>query len=117
MAEIDPLDPNQDNLDNLRESINLSSKLIDNAKQLYKLNKDSASELYKSFRDASKQLAKSLSSFDDNYKKFFSLGIQVKDVQKEIQKIESLRTKTLTNQILLEERVKRIREEKLLIQI
>lgn len=101
MADIQDL--GNENIDNLRESIDYSRILIDNAKVLYDLNKRNSSELFRGFRDSAKILVKNLEDLESNYKKYLGYEASHKDVLKKIEGLELTRNDLIGKRIKLEE--------------
>jgi len=94
MAEI-PGEINNTNLNDLRESIDYSRQLIDNAKILYDLNKRSSSELFRGFKESSKTLLKNLEDLKGNYKKYLGYESDHKAVLKKVEEIERTRNELI----------------------
>lgn len=104
---------NQESLDNLRESINLSRQLIDNAKALYNVNKEGASEMYKGFRDAAKLLSKSLQDTNLHYEKYLGYGADYKKILEKIVSIEKFRDNLITERMVLDKLIQQRLKEQL----
>lgn len=100
-----------DDFEKSKETLDISNTLLDNARLLYKLNKESSSELYKGFRDSSKILVESLNKVQGNYSKLLGYGVKVKEIHKEIEKIENALYKQSIRKSLLDEKVLRINKD------
>ena len=74
---------NQENTNNLRESLDYSRQLIDNAKILYNVNKENTSELYKGFRDSAKILAKSLNDMSKSFGDQKNISNSIKNLEQQ----------------------------------
>lgn len=105
------LDPN--NLDNLRESINISRQLIDNAKALYNINKDGANEMYKGFRDAAKMLSKSLQDTNLNWEKYIGYSADYKKILEKITSIEKHRDSLMNERLVLDKLIQQKLKEQI----
>lgn len=91
---------NDSNLENLRESIDLSRLLSDNARELVKLNKEGAGEIYGLYtqaKAASNALLKSLDKLSVNYARYQKFEVKSKEVKTDITRLDK-------NILLLKER-------------
>jgi hypothetical protein len=90
------------NLDYLKESIDYSRILIDNAKLLIKLNRESGHTLYEGFKTASTALAKSLDKINLNYAKYQKFEIKRKEIEKDISNIQKYQNQLIAKREALE---------------
>lgn len=90
------------NLDNLKESIDYSRTLIDNAKLLIKLNRESGHTLYEGFKTASIALSKSLDKINLNYAKYQKFEIKRKEIEKDISNIQKYQNQLISKREALE---------------
>lgn len=118
-------DFDQDNLDNLRESLDIGRSLTENAKILAKINKEGASDMnsiYNQVKKASGDLVKNLDKISSNYARYQKFEIKSKEVQDQIAKTktaivalqkrqnENIKKEITSQQALLESEKKRVIE-------